>query len=105
MSDQTNRYYEFGSFSVDVGTRVLLSSGKPVPLTPKVLETLLVMIENRGRVLTKDELLNLVWGDTIVEEGGLTRNVSVLRKVLGERPDDHQYIVTVPDRGLCRARR
>jgi len=99
MSEQTNRYYEFGSFSVDVGRRVLLSNGKPVPLTPKVLETLLVMIENRGRVLTKDELLNLVWGDTIVEEGGLTRNVSVLRKVLGERPDDHQYIVTVPGRG------
>src|SRR5262245_58709483 len=99
MSEQTNRYYEFGSFSVDVGRRVLLTSGEPVALTPKVLETLLVMIENRGRVLTKDELLNLVWGDTIVEEGGLTRNISVLRKALGERPEDHQYIVTVPGRG------
>src|SRR5262245_53082765 len=99
MSEQTNRYYDFGSFSVDLGRRVLLTGGEPVPLTPKVLETLLVMIENRGRVLTKDELLNRVWGDTIVEEGGLTRNISVLRKALGERPDDHQYIVTVPGRG------
>jgi TolB-like protein/DNA-binding winged helix-turn-helix (wHTH) protein/Tfp pilus assembly protein PilF len=99
MSEQTNRYYDFGSFSVDLGRRVLLTGGEPVPLTPKVLQTLLAMIENRGRVLTKDELLNLVWGDTIVEEGGLTRNISVLRKALGERPDDHQYIVTVPGRG------
>src|SRR5262245_57671588 len=99
MSEQTNRYYDFGSFSVDLGRRVLLTGGEPVPLTPKVLETLLVMIENRGRVLTKDELLNRVWGDTIVEEGGLTRNISVLRKALGERPDHHQYIVTVPAQG------
>lgn len=52
---------------------ISLNGGEPVPLTPKVLETLLVRIENRGRVLTKDELLNLVWGDTIVEEGLGTR--------------------------------
>ena len=70
-----------------------------MPLAPKVLETLLALIENRERVLTKDELLKQVWGDTIVEEGGLTRNVSILRKTLGEKPDDHQYIVTVPARG------
>jgi len=52
---------------------ISLNGGEPVPLTPKVLETLLVRIENRGRVLTKDELLNLVWGDTIAEEGLGTR--------------------------------
>jgi len=52
---------------------ISLNGGEPVPLTPKVLETLLVRIENRGRVFTKDELLNLVWGDTIVEEGLGTR--------------------------------
>ena len=78
---------------------LLLRNGEPVPLAPKVLETLLVLIENRARVLSKDELLKQVWGDTIVEEGGLTRNVSVLRKTLGEKPEDHQYIVTVPARG------
>ena len=50
-------------------------------------------------MVTKDELLKQVWGDTSVEEGGLTRNVSMLRKALGEKPDDHQYIVTVPGRG------
>ena len=91
--------YEFGPFSVDAGRRLLLRNGEPVPLAPKVLETLLVLIENRERVLSKDELLRQVWGDTIVEEGGLTRNVSVLRKALGEKPEDHQYIVTVPARG------
>ena len=99
MSEPSRPSYEFGPFSVDAGKRLLLRNGEPVPLAPKVLETLLALIENRERVLTKDELLKQVWGDTSVEEGGLTRNVSILRKILGEKPDDHQYIVTVPARG------
>lgn len=99
MSEQSRPSYEFGPFSVDAGKRLLLRNGEPVPLAPKVFETLLALIENRERVLTKDELLKQVWGDTSVEEGGLTRNVSILRKTLGEKPDDHQYIVTVPARG------
>jgi DNA-binding winged helix-turn-helix (wHTH) protein/tetratricopeptide (TPR) repeat protein len=99
MNEPLPASYEFGPFSVDAGRRLLLRNGDPVPLAPKVLETLLVLIENRDRVLSKDELLRQVWGDTIVEEGGLTRNVSVLRKSLGEKPEDHQYIVTVPARG------
>ena len=97
--EQLPPFYEFGPFAVDAGKRLLLRNGDPVPLAPKVLETLLVLIENRERVLSKDELLNQVWGDTIVEEGGLTRNISVLRKALGEKPEDHHYIVTVPARG------
>jgi TolB-like protein/DNA-binding winged helix-turn-helix (wHTH) protein/Tfp pilus assembly protein PilF len=99
MSEPLQPSYEFGPFLLDTGKRLLLRNGEPVPLSPKVLETLLALIESRERVLTKDELLKQVWGDTIVEEGGLTRNVSVLRKILGEKPDDHQYIVTVPARG------
>ena len=99
MSESSRPSYEFGPFSVDAGKRLLLRNGEPVPLAPKVFETLLALIENRERVLTKDELLKQVWGDTNVEEGGLTRNVSILRKALGEKPDDHQYIVTVPARG------
>jgi DNA-binding winged helix-turn-helix (wHTH) protein/tetratricopeptide (TPR) repeat protein len=99
MIEQFPLFYDFGPFSVDAGKRLLLRNGEPVPLAPKVLETLLVLIENRERVLSKDELLKQVWGDTIVEEGGLTRNISVLRKTLGEKPEDHQYIVTVPARG------
>ena len=99
MIEQLPPFYEFGPFSLDAGKRLLLRDGAQVPLAPKVLETLLVLIENRARVLSKDELLKQVWGDTIVEEGGLTRNISVLRKALGEKPEDHQYIVTVPALG------
>jgi DNA-binding winged helix-turn-helix (wHTH) protein/Tfp pilus assembly protein PilF len=99
MIEQLPPFYEFGPFSLDAGRRLLLRDGEQVLLAPKVLETLLVLIENRARSLSKDELLKQVWGDTIVEEGGLTRNISVLRKALGEKPEDHQYIVTVPALG------
>jgi TolB-like protein/DNA-binding winged helix-turn-helix (wHTH) protein/Flp pilus assembly protein TadD len=99
MNQPSRPSYEFGPFSVDAGKMRLLNNGEPVPLTPKVLETLLALIEHRDRVLTKDELLKLVWGDTLVEEGGLARNISILRKALGEKPDDHEYVVTVPGRG------
>src|SRR5262249_27074558 len=99
MSEPSRPSYEFGPFLVDAGKRILLRSAEPVPLAPKVFETLLALIENRERVLTKDELLRQVWGDTSVEEGGLTRNVSILRKTLGEKPDDNQYIVRTPARG------
>ena len=99
MSEPSRPSYQFGPFFVDASKRLLLRDGEAVPLAPKVLETLLALIETRERVLAKDELLKRVWGDTVVEEGGLTRNVSILRKTLGEKPDDHQYIVTVPARG------
>ena len=96
---ESRRSYEFGPYRLQVDRRLLLRDGVLVALAPKALETLLALIEHRGRVLTKDELLQCVWGDTVVEEGGLARNISVLRKALGETPDDHQYIVTVPGRG------
>ena len=99
MNEQSQPSYEFGPFSLNAGKRLLLRNGEPVALAPKVLETLLALIGNRERVVTKDELLRQVWGDTIVEEGGLTRNVSVLRRTLGEKPDEHHFIVTVPARG------
>ena len=99
MIEPSKPAFEFGPFSLDPGKRLLLRNGAAVPLAPKVLETLLVLVENRDRVLSKDELLDQVWGGASVEEGGLTRNVSILRKTLGEKPDDHQFIVTVPGRG------
>ena len=99
MSEQLRTGYEFGSFFLDVNKRRLLRNGEPLPLAPKVLETLLVLIDNRERALTKDELLKQIWGDTVVEEGGLTRNISILRKTLGEKPDEHQYVITLPTRG------
>jgi TolB-like protein/DNA-binding winged helix-turn-helix (wHTH) protein/lipoprotein NlpI len=91
--------YEFGAFCLNTNRKMLWRSGVAVPLAPKVLDTLIVLIEHRDRVVTKDELLELVWGRTVVEEGGLARNVSVLRKALGEKPDQHTYIITVPGKG------
>ena len=99
MSDSPKPAFEFGPFLLDPEKRLLLRSGEAVPLAPKALETLLALVEHSDRVLSKDELLEQVWGDANVEEGGLTRNVSILRKTLGEKPDDHRFIVTVPGRG------
>ena len=96
--------YEFGPFCLNANKKLLWRDGEPVALAPKVLDTLLVLIEHRDRVVTKDELLERVWSGTVVEEGGLARNISVLRKALGERPDQHTYIVTVPGRDIASLR-
>jgi TolB-like protein/DNA-binding winged helix-turn-helix (wHTH) protein/Tfp pilus assembly protein PilF len=99
MNEHDMRVYEFGPFSLDARRRQLSANGEIVELTPKALETLFVLVENRRRMLSKDELLRRVWNDTVVEEGGLTRNISVIRKALGEKPGDHRYILTAPGRG------
>ena len=96
MSEQL--FYEFGPYCLDVGERVLLCDGKPVQLTPKAFDTLLVLVERSGCVVERAELLAAVWPDTYVEEQNLTFNISVLRKTLGERAGDVQYIETVPRR-------
>ena len=94
------RFFEFGPFSIDVSSRVLLRDGKPLPLEPKVFDTLLVLVANHGRVVSKEELMNAVWGpDTFVEEGGLARNISQLRKTLANGFGDTQLIATYPKRG------
>jgi TolB-like protein/DNA-binding winged helix-turn-helix (wHTH) protein/Flp pilus assembly protein TadD len=84
---------------LDPAERQLLQEGKPVPLPPKLFETLLVLVENAGHVLEKDELLRRVWGETFVEEVTLAKNVSLLRKALGEGEDEQRYIQTVPKFG------
>lgn len=99
MGVQTRQVYEFGPFCLDPARRLLLCDGRVVPLTNKAFETLAVLVQNNGRVVEKDELMKEVWPDTFVEEGSLARNISVLRKTLGEGPSDHQYIQTVPKRG------
>ena len=91
--------YEVGEFTLDVDRRVLLRAGQPVVLAPKVFETLLALVDRGGRTVTREELLDRVWGGAAVEEGGLSRNISILRKALGEKPGEHLYIVTVPGRG------
>ena len=99
IPQQTKHFYQFGSHRLDPAKRVLLLEGKPLPLTAKVFDTLLVLVERRGQVVEKDELMKLLWPDSFVEEANLSQNVSILRKVLGESPNDHRYIVTVPGRG------
>lgn len=93
------RLLRFDGFLVDPVRRRLLRDGEPVAVTPKALSILLILLEKRGEVVDKDELLGRVWSDTFVTEANLTQNVSALRKVLGEKANDHRYVVTMPGRG------
>ena len=88
--------YRFGSFHLDVRERRLVRGGEVIPLRLKVFETLRVLVQNGGRLVTKQELLDTVWPETTVEENNLNHNVSLLRKALGERATGQQYIETVP---------
>jgi len=99
MSQQDNHSYEFGRFRLKVAERVLLREGELVPLTPKVFDILVTLVEHGGQVVAKDDLMKRVWPNTFVEEGNLTQNISLLRKALGETPGGVQFIETVPRRG------
>jgi len=96
---QITHFYAFDIFVVDAGKSVLLREGQSVPLTPKAFEILLVLVRNPGRVLKKEELIEEVWPDAFVDENNLPRNISSLRKALGEGPGEHKYIVTLPGQG------
>jgi len=91
--------YEFGPFVLDTLQHALLKEGKPVPITPKTYDTLLVLVQNSGRMLSKEELMKALWPDSFVEESNLTQQVSMIRRALGESPSDPRYVVTVPSRG------
>lgn len=95
----SGRFYEFGPFRLDATALVLLRDGERVPLTPKIIDTLLLLIRERGQVVEKEELLRKVWPEAFVEEGNLTWNISALRKALGEGPNAARYIETIPKRG------
>ncbi len=99
MRAQIKHFYEFGPFRLDVGERILMCEDRVVPLTPKAFETLLALVENSGRIVEKDFLMKKIWPDTFVEEVSLARNVSALRKALGEIDGGNQYIETFPRRG------
>jgi DNA-binding winged helix-turn-helix (wHTH) protein/TolB-like protein/Tfp pilus assembly protein PilF len=92
-------FYLFGPFRIDTRKRRLLRDGEIVPLTSRTFDTLLAFAQNSGRVLDKDDLMQMIWPNTIVEEANLTQNVSVLRKALGDNSGDSKYIVTIPGRG------
>jgi DNA-binding winged helix-turn-helix (wHTH) protein/tetratricopeptide (TPR) repeat protein len=96
---QTQTFYEFGPFRVDTRERQLLRGGEVIPLRPKVFDILLMLVQNSGHIVSKDDVMKHVWSDTVVEEGNVSRNISTLRNALGERPREHQYIETIPWRG------
>src|SRR5215831_9547237 len=91
--------YEFGPFRIDTSERQLLRNGQVVPLTRKAFDVLFALVQNCGHILSKDEVMKIVWPGTAVEEGNLARNISTLRSALGERPRDSQFIETIPWRG------
>ncbi|MCM3871317.1 MAG: winged helix-turn-helix domain-containing protein [Pyrinomonadaceae bacterium] len=95
MTKQPKDIYEFGPFCLDTRERVLLRDGRPLPLKPKVYETLVALVSRSGHVVDKEELMKRVWPDVVVEENNLTGNIFALRRAFAE----HQYIETVPRRG------
>ena len=99
MTPPSWKRYAFGPFELDADDRLLMQAGEIVPLTPKALDTLLILVERNGHVVSKDELLERVWPDSFVEQNNLAQNISALRKALGEKEGGPRYIDTVPKRG------
>jgi Tol biopolymer transport system component/DNA-binding winged helix-turn-helix (wHTH) protein len=99
MSGQEKHLYEFGPFRLDPVKRRLLREGEPVPLTPKAFETLLVLVQQRGKTVEKDDLMRRVWPDAVVEENNLNQNITALRKCLGDSRQASRYIATIPGLG------
>jgi serine/threonine protein kinase/tetratricopeptide (TPR) repeat protein len=99
MTLQAKHFYAFGPFRLDSEKRVLVRDGTPVLLSPKIIEVLLVLVESAGHLVEKDELMKRVWPDAFVEEGSLNKNISLLRKVLGEWDGGREYVETIPKRG------
>ena len=96
MNDSVRQpVYEFEGFRLDAQRRVLLGNdGQPIQLTPRLIDSLLYFVERPNRLLTKDELLEAIWPHTVVEEHNLNKTISELRRVLGEKPGEHRFIVT-----------
>ena len=99
MTDQTNTVFCFGEFELDADRRLLLRDGDVVPLKAKAFDLLKTLLENRGEILSKNDLLDKVWENQFVEENNLTVHVAALRKALGEKKNENRYIVTVPGKG------
>src|SRR5262245_31583539 len=99
MDGEEKHSYRFKSFRLNLEERQLLHNNSPVPLTPKAFDVLAALVERSGHLVEKDELLKLVWADTIVEEANVARIVHTLRKVLGEDENSNKFIETVAKRG------
>lgn len=100
MTDENGKnghIFEFGKFVLDPNERILFADGEPVHLTEKVFDTLHVLVQHNGRLLTKEQMMTSIWAESFVEEGNLAKNISRLRKILNV--DDAAVIETVPRRG------
>ena len=91
--------YSFDNYKIDTSRRVLLKGTESVPLTPRIFDTLVYLVQHHARVVTKEELLRSIWPDVFVEENNLTQSISALRRILGERKGDNRFIVTVAGHG------
>ena len=100
MNQSQLEIYEFDQFRVDVAKRSLTKGGgEQIPLTPKVFDTLLYLVRHNRKVIEKDELMREIWTDSVVEENNLNQNISILRRVFGEKPGEQRFIVTVAGHG------
>ena len=103
MDGKMGSFYEFGTladtFRLDVKKRRLTHNGKEITVTPKVLDVLLLLLQNSGNVLEKGRLMKALWPESFVEEGNLSQNIFVLRKILGDDGNSNRFIQTIPRRG------
>ena len=99
MNEKTRHFYSFGPFRLDARECLLILDGKPVPLAPKAFEALLMLVENAGHLVDKDDLMRRLWPGTFVEEANVAKHVSLLRRILSEATNGREYIETVPKRG------
>jgi Tol biopolymer transport system component/DNA-binding winged helix-turn-helix (wHTH) protein len=99
MTEETRQVYEFDEFRIDPAKRQLLREGEVVPLYSKAFDLLLLLVESKGRDLSKDEILETIWPGQILEESNLTVNISAVRKALGEKAAQPRFLVTIPGRG------
>src|SRR5688572_19973513 len=91
--------YSFATFRIDTAKRILLENGEAVALNPKAFDLLLTLVERRGEIVSKDELLDTVWENQFVEQNNITVHISALRKIFGETKNEHRFIATVPGKG------
>jgi eukaryotic-like serine/threonine-protein kinase len=99
VNEKIRQFYSFGPFRLDAKECLLILDGKPVPLAPKAFETLLMLVENAGHLVDKDDLMRRLWPDTFVEDGNVAKHISLLRKILSEATNGREYIETIPKRG------
>ncbi len=101
INESEQEVYDFEDFRLDAVKRLLLRcNGEQIPLSPKVFDTLLYLVQHPGKNIEKDDMMSAIWADTIVEENNLSQNISILRRLLGEKRGEHRFIATIPGYGF-----